>query len=358
VTDLWIVAGLVALGAVALGWLHLRFWTRYLAVETPYSETVRVPTPDGSAFELRRLDPPPTPEAPPILLVHGLAANHRNVDPEPDHSLARFLAERGRDVWLLTLRSGRADKTRAERKRMRFAAMVEHDLPLAIEEVCRRTESDAVDYVGFSMGGMLVYAGLGRTVPETRIRRFVAIGSPGRLVLPIRWLTRFFRLLPRFLVPSLWLRLAARMSAFLIGLLPIPLEWIVFNRANVPEGKVARALVNLIEDIPGPLSADFNEWVVTDGELRMNGDRVLDRLTGVGVPALFFAGAGDRIAPPECVRVAYDAWGKDRGAVQKEYRLLGKDEGAAEDYGHGDLAIGRHLPDDLFSPTAAFLEGA
>jgi len=44
----------------------------------------------------------------------------------------------------------------------------------------------------------------------------------------------------------------------------------------------------------------------------------------VGVPALFFAGAKDRIAPPSAVRAAFDAWGAERSEVDKEWRLLGR----------------------------------
>jgi hypothetical protein len=44
-------------------------------------------------------------------MVHGLSANHRNNDLIPDHSIARHLRAHGRDVWLLTLRSGHPMKT-------------------------------------------------------------------------------------------------------------------------------------------------------------------------------------------------------------------------------------------------------
>jgi len=349
---------LLALGILVLlllaAWAHLAFWVRRYAVPARYAEEARIATPDGSAIELRRLPPPPTPSLPPILMVHGLAANHRNVDTEPDRSLARHLHAEERDVWLLTLRSGRADRRRAERSRIRFAAMVEHDLPLAIEHVLSRTGAEAVDYVGFSMGGMLMYAALGRTVAEARVRRAVIIGSPGRIDLPFRVL-RIFRWMPRLFVPSLWLRLGARMTAFLVEALPLPLEHFIFNRANVARGAVARALVNIIEDIPGSLQADFNEWAFSDGVIRVDGEPVLEGLATVEVPALFFAGAKDRIASPAAVRAAFDAWGREGTEVEKEWRLLARAEGAAEDYGHGDLAIGEHLPADLFGPAALFL---
>ncbi len=145
-----IAASTVALG-YALYRLHLGFWRKRLFSALPYAEEHRIPTEDGAHFELRRLPcETPDPEKPPVLLVHGLGANHRNHDAWEGASLARYLAARGSDVWLLTLRSGlpRGIPSRL----VRFAAMVQHDVPQAVAEVRRRTGADAIDYVGFSMG--------------------------------------------------------------------------------------------------------------------------------------------------------------------------------------------------------------
>ena len=62
-------------------------------------EMFRRSLPDGAPSGSREI-------LPPVLLVHGVGANHRNNDLHPDFSLARHLAALGRDVWLLTLRSG------------------------------------------------------------------------------------------------------------------------------------------------------------------------------------------------------------------------------------------------------------
>lgn len=101
--------------AVAL-WAHALFWRRRIAIALPYAETHRIATADKSAIELRRITQPVAQVLPPVLLVHGIAINHRNMDTHPDYSLARALAKTGRDVWLLTLRSGRSDLSAAERK--------------------------------------------------------------------------------------------------------------------------------------------------------------------------------------------------------------------------------------------------
>lgn len=72
------------------------------------------------------------------------------------------------------------------------------------------------------------------------------------------------------------------------------------------------------------------------------------------MPAVFFAGVADRLAPPESVRAAFEAWGAKTGA-DKCFVLLGREHGAHGDYGHGDLAVGQHAREDLFEPIGAFL---
>src|SRR5436305_5201673 len=94
------VIALVALAAIAIlagaTWAHLRYWTKKLELALDYADLVILDTPDGASIELRRVPIPATAtkrdDLPPVLLVHGLAANHRNQDVHPDYSLARYLA--------------------------------------------------------------------------------------------------------------------------------------------------------------------------------------------------------------------------------------------------------------------------
>jgi polyhydroxyalkanoate synthase subunit PhaC len=347
---------LVALFLVAL-WAHLAYWDRRLGVLLPYEIEERIATEDGTAIELRRLPPPEAATAalPPVILVHGLGANHRNNDLDDDLSLARHLRAAGRDVWLVTLRSGLSRLTRAEVRLCRFAAMVKNDLPLAIDSVLARTGSLALDYVGFSMGGMLLYAALERTVAQTKLRRVVVIGSPALLRPPWplpRWLVR----VPPLFLFTLRLRLFARAGAFASEWVRTPFHRVIFNPDNVAPGIARAALANLVADVPGGLNMDFAVWALSpDGRLMLDGESVVDRLAEVEVPALFFAGGADRLAPPEAVRAAYTAWGARHPGVEKRFVLLSRENGAHGDYGHGDLALGRHVREDLFEPIVEFL---
>lgn len=355
------VAGVaIAAAAVALAaWLHLWFWRGRLGTSMPYAEELTLHTADGARIELRRAPPEgdAAPGLPPVLLVHGLGANHRNVDALPERSFARHLTRAGRDVWLVTLRSGLFDLSRRERRLVRFEHMVEHDLPLAIETILERTGAARVDYIGFSMGGMLLYAALGNTIGEDVVRRVVIVGSPilisppGGIRLP-HWLGH----LPVWLVPTLRLRFLAALSAPTAEWLRTPLHRVMVNPDNIERGDSRRAMVNLVADIPGPLNLDFARWAFEHaGALVVDGQGVLERLEGVATPALFFAGAADRVAPPRSVEEAYEHWGVRSPGIVKQFVLLGREAGAAADYGHGDLAIGRNASVDLFERAEQFL---
>ena len=347
--NLWIGA-LVGLAGLAVAtWAHVRYWTRKLTLELSYASCERIETADGNAFELRRIAAVDS-AAPPVLIVHGLAANHRNDDLKEGASLARHLAAAGRDVWLVTLRSGRSDRTAAESATANFSAMAEHDVPGAVAAVLQRTGADALDYIGFSMGGMLCYATLGRQVAAEQVRRVVIIGSPGRVGLPV-WPLKNVRGLPDWIAPAFPFRFLSRLYAFAVEAFTTPLHRLPINPDNCEPGVIKLTLVNMIEDVPRALNRELARWAFADGQLRVRGERCLDGLADVSHPVRFYAGTADHLAPPSAVRGAFDAWGGD----DKELHLLGRDHGHAHDYGHGDLAIGAHASADIFAPIAAFL---
>jgi polyhydroxyalkanoate synthase len=371
-----VIAAAVALSAIVLGLvvaavLHYRYWTKRLTVPLEYVDEETIATPDGSAIELRRIPPlrersdgtaVPAPEKipealaqPPVLLVHGIGINHQNNDVLPDLSLARHLAAEGRDCWLLTLRTGRA-APRRERGLMRFSPMAKHDLPIGIARVLARTGAPGLDYVGFSMGGMLLYASLGLTVPPESIRKVVVVGSPAVIRAP--WPLALFTMLhflPWWAIPTVPLRMLSRMVAFAAEWIRTPFHRYVYNPENVERG-IAGASLMTIQDVPSALSLDFARWARRGGMIDLDGGPIAPRLEALRTPVMFFAGAADRIAPPDAVRAAYEAWGRAHGdAIDKKLVVLGREHGAAGDYGHGDLAIGRHAREDLFVPIAEFL---
>ena len=349
-----VVGGMVALAL--LTWAHVRYWRRRLARPLAYDETHRLATDDGSAIEMRRLRPRGSQsDAPPVLIIHGLAINERNCDVNAQRSFARHLAAAGRDVWLVTLRSGRSDHAPGERAKVSFTAMTRHDVPLAVRTVRETTGAPQLDVVGFSMGGMLLYATLGRTVAEAEVRRVVIFGSPGKIGIPI-WPLSKLRGLPAWLAPAMPYRFLATLIAPWAELLITPLHYVTYNPTNVPRGDTGSVLVDAMRDVPWALHREFASWAMTDGQIRVGGVPVLDALGRVGVPVCFFAGAADRLAPPSSVRRAFEAWGAALPTIDKTFVLLGKETGRRADYGHGDLMFGTSATAEVFEPARAFLD--
>lgn len=345
----WLISlgGLAAL--VLATWAHVVFWRRRLSTPISYDETHRVTLADGSWCELRRLKPTTPSRLPPVVMVHGIAINHRNLDPRPSASLARSVRDAGRDVWLLTLRSGRWDLTWRERHTINFAMLAHHDIPQAIDLVLSKTGAKQIDYLGFSMGGMLAYASLGHTVPLERIRRVVIMGSPGFVGAVVPG-TKLWAWVGRFWQPNVPSRFFNALFAFVAETIRSPIQHLFLNPDNCLPGLLHTFMIDATADIPGPLAMNMVQWAAKDGRVRLDKEPVLPRLAEVTVPVLFMVGGADRLGTPKSLTAAYEAWGGP-----KQFVLLAKSEGYVADYGHMDMVTGPRAPEEVFAPIIQFL---
>jgi polyhydroxyalkanoate synthase len=351
----FVVAGLaLLLGLLGLAWREIRIVAPRARPRLRYAEAHRLETEDGASIELRRLPPPTDPaRLPPVLCVHGIGIDHHNVDMFEDRSIARHLQRRGRDVWLLTLRSGvRAPHRRAARTS--FDRMARHDVPLAIREVLARTGAPELDYLGFSMGGMLAYAALGCVLPRGLVARVAIMGSPGIVVAPEPISHVLAHITPALLVPHLPLESVCRLLARPASWLITPIHARIVHPPNMARGDYRTAL-STIASIPRPLLRDFQRFVRHGGELRFEGKAVLAALRGLDVPLHVVAGERDHVAPPAAVKAAFDAWGSDRPGVDKAFWVAGTKSGARHGYGHGDLAMGLRVDAEVLARVADFL---
>lgn len=324
------------------------------APKLTYALTESLPTEDGAFIELRRLPPPATlaPDLPPVLCVHGIGIDHHNNDMFETRSVARHLMRRGRDVWLLTLRSGVRGALRRS-SLVTFDRMARHDVPLAIAEVLKRTGAHRLDYVGFSMGGMLAYAALPSVVPRGSVRRVAIMGSPGRVDVPDAATRLLSRMAPAFLVPDAPLEPVSRLVGRVAGRLRTPIHHRIINPANMAPEDYPVALAT-ISTIPRALLADFARFV-RSGAVTFEGHPILPALGDLDIPVTFVAGESDRIAQPEHVRAAHDAWGKNVPGVQKSFWIAGPAGGTEHAYGHGDLAMGVRVEAEVLQRIGDFL---
>lgn len=317
-------------------------------LELPWKpdDVYRVTTADGATIALGRYLPRGQRRFQEgVVLAHGVAANRFDLDFDSRYSLAQFLARRGFETWVLELRGrGMAGKP----LNSNFDEEAEHDVAAALKTVVS-TGAPQVLWVGHSKGGLLAYAHLGRN-PEAPIAAIAALGTPATYP-EHRGVSAFLEYVQPFLsLEVIPLRLPARAGAP-FGLPPGPISGYLANAENMDPLVVRQAIYNVTADIPGGVARQFARWVRLD---RFDGEDGFDYRKGmkaIRAPLLLMAGTRDLLAPVASVRAALDFTGGPADFV-----LVGRAGGLSEDYGHGDLMLGRRAPEEIFPRVAEFLE--
>lgn len=315
----------------------------------------RVTTTDGWSLSLVQYRAEGAPTGRPVLLVHGISANARNMDLDPTHSLARWFAAHGREAWTLSLR-GTGDSDRADPEHGRpagytFDTMARFDLPAAIAYVCGAERVPAIDYVGHSMGGMLLYAYLAEG--GQGIAAGATLGSPTRLDFGGGRDPLLLALLDHLVSDqgALPTRFAAQYLAPLqAGWADSPLATVLYNPRNL-DPTVWRELLEVgVDDISGPLLVQLGA-LIREGRFQSADGKVDYRadMARIRTPLLVVAGKADHVAPPVAVKDGYRALGGP-----KSWLLLGEENGVQADYGHMDMVIGERAGTELWPSLLAF----
>jgi pimeloyl-ACP methyl ester carboxylesterase len=348
---------IAALAVLLLPLLHYRFWCRYFSIPYTPDEVHTVRCSDGWKIALyRRLPRGGTHRAAdPVILCHGLGANRHDLDFTEDRSLALYLRERGYDVWVLELR-GRGGSARRRREGPPYdydvTDFVEKDVPAAIERVLSVTGARRVNWIGHSLGGIVIYALFSKGLTAGRVKTLVTLGSPGRLIpLPHLRVIALITGVLRFL-PAVYQIVPARFFAPLLGYWNPRSLLIMIEPENLSGPMIRRALVNVVANVSRRVQLQFNDWVLGGPPSRREGlYALLEHMERINIPCLFIAGTKDRIVRPEAVRVAYRAV----SSRDRTFLVFGRSEGHRRDYGHGDLGIGDHVADEVFPAIEAWL---
>lgn len=312
-------------------------------------QTHQVVTADGWTLDLRRVPATGGPtRARPVVLMHGIVTNGRNWDLEAEHSLVRYLSARGFDVWVPSLRGVGASEHRDED--YAFDVHVEADVPAIIAYVQAATGAKAVDWVGHSMGGLVLYAHLAGG--GQGIGRAVTLGSPVHFA----WSGRMESLAHRagsMASAVRWpLRALSHSTMPLHGEWDGPAERLLMSRALTPAETWRRFIAVGVDDPPPALIAQFVGWIQRGRFDALSGQTdYLEGLGAVSVPTLVVAGKIDAIAPPWSVRPAFEKL----GAEEKRWLLLGEANGMSGDYNHMDMLLSPHAKTDLFPRIVAWL---
>jgi alpha-beta hydrolase superfamily lysophospholipase len=317
---------------------------------------VELPTP-GHHIALHHHVPKQPRWVEPVILCHGLAANRFNMDFFEDghrsdrFSLARALARRGFDVWVLETR-GHGWARVPRRSTWTVFDEVDEDVVTAIETVTAVTERDRVFWVGHSWGGLLqlLLQASGRPEAE-RVAGVVALGTPGRFGRDgaLARLRKLSRTADRLGAVRLPLELAARLALPLVGLLNALARRRWPALAPLSSSLLRHLLASLAEDIPPGIVRQVQTWAREGHPIDDAGRPIV--WTEIRAPLLLIAGTMDWVAPPEAVApIAESSRSSDLQLV-----VLGRTHGHRYDFGHGGLLLSEPAPDLVFPMVADWL---
>ena len=326
-------------------------------------------TKDGWKLGVRHLTPPhPDPSKLPVVLCHGLGLNGTFWTITDDH-LPEQLVARGYQVFIFDLRgSGNSvkiglEETNGRKREGPFPERGEdrwnvdetafQDVPAVLDYVKTATGEDRVNWVGHSLGGMLLFPFLELSPDAGRIANFVGMGStivlaeaPQRDMLRAN---RGLRLLACFVSPG---RLGRPLKYFRFpGLEHI--DAFYYTASNVDKRTVSRFYGYTLEDTGRSALRQLDPYlekghfVSADGKTDYVG--LLDRVT---LPILLVAGDCDIMSDVPSTRRMYDAI----ASPDKTLLCFGKREGQRADYGHCDLVWSRYAPKEIFPPLIDWLD--
>jgi pimeloyl-ACP methyl ester carboxylesterase len=327
-------------------------------------------TADGWVLGIRRFRPVhPDPGKHPVVLCHGLGLN-ATFWTLTDDNLPRQLAAHGYEVFVPDMRGsgsshrvGWVGKVNARLRETPFNEIGDagwnvddeafYDVPAILNFVQATTGDNQVNWVGHSLGGMLLFPYLEFTPEPNRIATFVNMGGPVTLAeAPDRDMlrsSRSLRLLMLFVSTG-------RLGRPLMYARPPGLDMIdsyYYTAENVDKRTIDRFYGYTLEN-PGRGAMRQLDPYLESGHM-LSADRRVDyaaHLKEVRVPILFVAGEGDILASMNSmIQTA-----KATGSPDKTFVRFGRRDGHRADYGHCDLVWSRYAPTEIFPVVAAWLD--
>jgi pimeloyl-ACP methyl ester carboxylesterase len=335
------------------------WWGEWYSAPTGQDETFYVRADDGWRLAVHHYRPQGGPRGLPVILCHGLSSNRYSFDLPGTLGLAKFLRDRGRDVWVAELRgSGMSDRPGLFRADVPYSWEFEHhlgsDLPAIITRVLELTGATGVHWVGHSMGGLLVLAYLAKH-ENPRIISAVTVGSPAdftkihnkafRTLLNFRGLLEYMPLSPLPFLARLVIPVAHRTSAYLAGPFYPP------NTEPLASRKVVALASQLVTS--NTIWLNFGRFLESGRFAPKNGKPYLEDLPKSNIPIFVMGGTKDLMAPPASLVAACET---GEQTAERKCLIFGKETGCVEDYGHMDLLMGVRAEHEVFPHILTWLD--
>ena len=315
-------------------------------------------TADGWRIAIHRYAPSgPVIRKHPVVLCHGLAANHLGFDVDPDVSLARHLSRRGYLTLAVDLRGG-GDSERPSLAGARsfgwsFDDYLHYDVPAAIAYAKGVTGAAAVHWIGHSMGGILGYAHLARG-GSADLRSLTAIGSSLDYTgspSGFHALVPFRALLDR--LPLVPLGILGQITGPLVGRIHTPFERFNVWPSNTDPELWRRLTRHGFHAVSPPVMAQLATAMLPGGLRSRDGSiRYTEGLASATAPVLAIAGDRD----PQCPSQAADRTLEAVGSARREIAVFGPDHGHVDHYAHFDLLMGLRAPREVFGRIDRWLD--
>ena len=310
-----------------------------------------VRTPDGVYIGLYRYENSGTP----LLLIPGMFENHLIFD-FPSKSFARFLYNKGFDVWILDLRSHDGDgdplfdREHIEKNWDFDNTYLKKDLVTAISFVKNETGRKIV-IIGHSMGGYLGYAYL-EVYSDENVSALVTIGSSG-VAYRTDLITKILRL-------PYGMKIGNRVFVSRFSPAYLDLNNNFLFRCGVRSEcfhnfktsfKISRRFILALDREPAGVVVDMMYGF--DKNLK-NGHWVdpqtfydyTENLSKINVPVLLIAGSKDLSDSAENIQKTFDMI----GSGNKTLYII-------PDYGHVDLLLGKNVEVDVYIKIKDWLDG-
>lgn len=333
---------------------------------------------DGWDIVLKRFKKDRLKRKPPVILCHGLNYNDKFWYLDKRYSLAYYLYERGYDVWVVSLR-GAGDSTKPGLAELRSLSRLDlirtpetlaraafslhrldwniddhinKDVPAIIELVRRETGYDRVNWIGHSLGGMIIYAYLGRG--GEGINLFVAIASPMIIPQPPNDILAVIRDQQPVVYLSLIINttVANQLKAFAGGHRDA-FDTLFCNADNMEEYIRIKMYRYAVEDVSPGIIAQLR-LMIAEGRF-LSADKKIDysaSLSKIKNPILCIGGMGDNLAPPMSIYYAY----QNVSSTDKAIRIFSLANGYSANYGHNDLLLGKKAPQEVYPYIYRWLE--
>jgi len=289
----------------------------------------------------------------PVILVPGWTENHLIFDSSDsisDRSIAKYLAEDMRDVWIVELRTHDTDgdpgtAQENEEHMNKFwdfdKTYVKKDLVAAINFIKWKTGEESFVIGGHSMGGSIAVA-YAEILGQENFAGLLTIGTP---VKPMPVPDAFKLLRALYCDEEGQVRLLAPVNFDPNNDLLIKLmlaDMATYNEGGATEWWLNWQYIGTLNDEPAGVCVDL--WWGMDQDLHENwldpeGYDYTSHLPDITVPVLCIGGLQDEMALPEQVEALCD-----EGGVSSVDKTLNMFEG----FGHVDLLIGKNAPTEIF----------